>query len=522
MDSKLNLDQSLIAESLGHAKNIADRVREFCKSSTTHSIERTIVRFFGIDGCSKNGVPLPNVIVDDIVKNGDIGMGSLYYLCNAILKTGLTMAEIGEKVAKDGLSIAKVERTSYPLIKQLAETKCREALRNLLTVRRAREKMRDELKSNRKPWIYVLVATGNVYEDVRQAQAIATHGADIIAVLRSSAQSLLDYVPYGPTTEGYGGTYATQQNFRIMRKALDETSMKLGRYIRLSNFCSGLCMPEIAVMGAVEGLDNMANDALYGILYRDINPKRTLIDQHFSRMINGYSGIVINTGEDNYLRTADAVEKAHTVLVSQMINYFLAKNAGLADRQIGLGHAFEMNPDLENGFLWELAQARMSREIFPDVPIKWMPPTKYMNGDIFRTHVCDAMFNLISVWTHQEIETLGIPTEGIHTPYIQDRLLGIQNAKYIFNNCKSIEAETYFKPDGIIQKRAQFVLGKAGELIKWVDEVGIFEALKQRTFGDISRDVNQGKGSEGVVAKKEEYLNIFEDLMLGGYDGAEF
>jgi len=74
-----------------------------------------------------------------------------------------------------------------------------------------------------------------------------------VAVIRSTAQSLLDYVPYGPTTEGYGGTFATQANFRIMREALDEWSEKNGRYVRLSSFCSGLCMPEIAVMGAIEG-----------------------------------------------------------------------------------------------------------------------------------------------------------------------------------------------------------------------------------------------------------------------------
>src|SRR2546430_7034315 len=43
-----------------------------------------------------------------------------------------------------------------------------------------------------------------------QAQAAARQGADVIAVIRSTAQSLLDYVPFGPTTEGFGGTYATQ------------------------------------------------------------------------------------------------------------------------------------------------------------------------------------------------------------------------------------------------------------------------------------------------------------------------
>ena len=106
----------------------------------------------------------------------------------------------------------------------------------------------------------------------------------------------------------------------------------------------------------------------YGILFRDINMKRTLIDQYFSRMINGFSGIIINTGEDNYLTTADAYEEADTVLASQFINEQLALIAGIPEEQMGLGHAFEIDPDMENGFLFELAQAQMAREIFPKAP----------------------------------------------------------------------------------------------------------------------------------------------------------
>ena len=54
------------------------------------------------------------------------------------------------------------------------------------------------------------MATGDIYEDMPQAQAAAREGADVIAVIRSTGQSLLDYVPEGPTREGYAGTYATQ------------------------------------------------------------------------------------------------------------------------------------------------------------------------------------------------------------------------------------------------------------------------------------------------------------------------
>ena len=45
-------------------------------------------------------------------------------------------------------------------------------------------------------------------------------------------------------------------------------------------------------------------------------------------MVHARAGIIINTGEDNYLTTADAVDEAHTVTVSQLLNETLAKEAG--------------------------------------------------------------------------------------------------------------------------------------------------------------------------------------------------
>ena len=63
------------------------------------------------------------------------------------------------------------------------------------------------------PLLYVIVASGNIYEDRAAAVAAAEAGAQIIAVIRSTGQSLLDFVPFGATTEGFGGTYATQENF---------------------------------------------------------------------------------------------------------------------------------------------------------------------------------------------------------------------------------------------------------------------------------------------------------------------
>lgn len=301
-----------------------------------------------------------------------------------------------------------------------------------------------------------------------------------------------------------------------MRKALDEVGEELKRYIRLCNYCSGLCMPEIAAMGALERLDMMLNDALYGILFRDINMKRTLVDQFFSRVINGFAGVIINTGEDNYLTTADAVEEAHTVLASQFINEQFALVAGLPEEQMGLGHAFEMDPKTKNGFLYELAQAQMAREIFPKAPLKYMPPTKFMTGNIFKGHIQDALFNMVTIMTGQKISLLGMLTEAIHTPFMSDRALSIENAQYIFNNMESLGEDIEYKKDGIMVNRAKEVLQKAADLLKTIEGIGMFKTLQDGIFAGIRRPIDGGKGLAGVFEKDSTYFNPFIEPMLGG------
>ena len=511
--SKLGLDFGKVAHARELAGSIARDVQDFVEKYTTVAVERTLCRLMGIDGTDSSGVPLPNVVVDHLKSKEVLQEGVLFYLANAMVEYGLAPQQIAEKIAAGEIDLATVRPAGKADREKVLSPVIESSLGRIKSRRARREAYLKTLGEGPKPYIYVIVATGNIYEDVVQAQAAARQGADIIAVIRTTGQSLLDYVPYGATTEGFGGTYATQENFRIMRKALDEVGEEVGRYIRLCNYCSGLCMPEIAIMGAFEGLDVMLNDALYGILFRDINMQRTLIDQYFSRVINGYAGVIINTGEDNYLTTADAVESAHTVLASDIINEQLALLAGLPEEQMGLGHAFEMDPMLENGFLYELAQAEMTREIFPKATLKYMPPTKFMTGNIFRGHIQDALFNIVGIWTHQGIQLLGMPTEAIHTPFMSDRYLSIENAKYIFNNMKDIGDEMEFKEGGIVRTRAAKVLDDAIVLLGKMNEEGLFTALEKGIFADVKRPKTGGKGLDGVCLKGEHYSNPFIELM---------
>ncbi len=503
----LELDRGQVDEAFGLADAIAQPVLEFARAHTTVAIERTVARLFGVDGVDDLGVPLPNVLVDALGPR--LGGGLALPLASACSASGRSPQQVAEAVAagEPALDVA-ADAQAHELAARLAL----EADERIGAQRARREQLIGELGDPSTPWLYVIVATGNIHDDARQAVAAARAGADVIAVIRSTAQSLLDYVPYGETTEGFGGTYATQANFRVVREALDGVMAELGRYLRLTNYASGLCMPEIAACGALERLDMMLNDSMYGILFRDINPQRTFCDQYVSRLINGRAGIVINTGEDNYLTTSAAHEAGHTVVASNFINRALALRAGIPDAQIGLGHAFEIDPDRPGQLVEEWAQALLIRELFPDCPLKYMPPTKHVTGDIFRTQSLGSAFNLVGVATGQHIQLLSILTEAVHTPFVSDRLLAIQDARRVFEAARPLAQALQPVPGGPLERHAQEVLRRTVDLLRQVAEVGMFDAIEAGWFADTPRPRDGGRGLEGVAAREPGYRNPLLDL----------
>src|SRR5215468_462 len=307
--AQLFVDAEKIARARDLARSAAHGVQAFIGRHTTVSIERTVLRLLGISGAGSRGAPLANLMVDRLLEAGVLNQGAAYWLGRALRASpGKDPLHAIERVAAHPEKLPPLAPAEDEQLKEEMRAEARAAVREL----QGRIDQRKQLKQSLPvgsfegaPWKYVIVATGNIHDDVEQAKAAAQQGADVIAVIRSTAQSVLDYVPHGATTEGFGGTYATQENFRIMREALDAESRRLGRYVHLTNYSSGLCMPEIAFMAAYERLDMLLNDAMYGILFRDINPRRTFIDQHFSRHICALAEIIINTVDDNYITTAD-------------------------------------------------------------------------------------------------------------------------------------------------------------------------------------------------------------------------
>jgi beta-lysine 5,6-aminomutase alpha subunit len=512
----LRIDVEAVEECRALAAEISQPIQELASTHTTVSIERACLRLVGVDGVEGEGTeaqPIPNRVVEEVARTVGLERGVLVPFFHAVESGCGDIQSEAEKIARGEVIPSWPDGVDLEIAMERARVESGHAVERIAHASVERAEMVATQGEAAKPWFYEIVATGNIHEDIPQAQAAAREGCDVVAVIRSTGQSLIDYVPYGATTEGFAGTFATPENFRLMRSALDEVGAELGRYIRLTNYASGLCMPEIASMAALERLDMMLNDCMYGIIFRDINMQRTFVDQHFSRMIHALAGIVINTGEDNYLTTADAIDSAHTVLASQFLNEHLARVAGLPEEQMGLGHAFEIDPDAPDQILMELAHAQLIRECFPDSPLKYMPPTKHMTGNVFQGFLYDGMFNLVGAITGQDIILLGMMTEGVHTPFLSDRDLALENARYVFAGAGGLAGELRFEPGGRVERRAAQVLEECRQMLRKVADIGMFAAIEAGMFADTVRTRTGGRGLDGVVLKADGYINpIAEEL----------
>jgi beta-lysine 5,6-aminomutase alpha subunit len=145
-----------------------------------------------------------------------------------------------------------------------------------------------------------------------------------------------------------------------------------------------------------------------------------------------------------------------------------------------------------------------------------MPPTKHMDGNVFRGYLLDGMFHLTGALTGQEILLVGMMTEGIHTPFLSDRDLAIENAAYMVRTARNVAEEWWPPAEGRIRARAVEALREAVELLRRTADAGMFAAIERAEFADTSRSPDGGHGLDGVIERAEDYFNPFLELWNHG------
>jgi len=542
MTSKLNLDQGAVLLARELARRAGEPVTQLARTHTTVSIERAVLRLGGLDGADSGGMPWVNRLTDAVRASVGLEHGVALPVGDALHAGGYpdlrTLAEaaavgqVGFRLPAGREAVAARER----VVRSIAA-----GVSTLDRQRARRARLTDDLADPPFPWVYLTVAAGDIDQAIARAQAAARDGADVIAVIRSTGQALLDYVPAGVAGHGPAGSYATGESFRAMRAALDQTSRELGRYVRLTSYASGLCMPEIATLAGLERLDMMLSDCMHGIIVRDINPLRTFIDQRFSRAIGARAGIVVSPGEESFITPpralpaqsvpahaapahaapapVDADDAAPAVIASQLLNEYFGREAGLETWQLGFGHGLELNPAGPDSFLLELAQAQLVRELFPGAPLKYMPPTTRVTEDVLAGCLLDAFFNLAGLMTDQSILCVGLMPEGIDLPFRADRDLALANIRYV--RAAAGRLGMSFAPDSFVIERAHLVLDEAVSLLRRISTDGLLNAIADGTFGVARRPPGGGHGLDGVITRADGYFNPVTEILDGTDDGAQ-
>src|SRR3546814_7051059 len=160
------------------------------RAHRTVGVERATLRLAGLGGADPDGTPWVNRLLDCV--RADVGLE------HGVALPGWEALERGE--ADDLLTLAQKDSAGsvrFRLPEGSAATRAAAASRQQVAhgVRRidARRTEREQMISEigdapRKPWIYLIVATGDIHEAITQAQAAAREGAAVIAVIRSRSE----------------------------------------------------------------------------------------------------------------------------------------------------------------------------------------------------------------------------------------------------------------------------------------------------------------------------------------------
>jgi beta-lysine 5,6-aminomutase alpha subunit len=100
-------------------------------------------------------------------------------------------------------------------------------------------------------------------------------------------------------------------------------------------------------------------------------------------------------------------------------------------------------------------------------------------------------------------------TEALHTPFLHDRWLALDQARTIRRNARHLSDEIEFRPSGRIVARAHHVLAEAERLLEEIARRGLFSALADGLFADTKRRREGGRGYDGTVRREEGYENPF-------------
>src|SRR5271165_6524485 len=160
----LQIEQRLVDEAREVARAIAYDVASFGASYSTVAVERAVLRLLGASGSGSEDVPLVNRFVE-LAGGQSVRRGIARTVGGLIAQTGVTPADAIASVARGELDPLIADAAPAEALRAALAPWVEAGLARIRARRSERTSLLARLPQATPPLLYVIVASGNIYED---------------------------------------------------------------------------------------------------------------------------------------------------------------------------------------------------------------------------------------------------------------------------------------------------------------------------------------------------------------------
>ncbi|GGU81475.1 D-ornithine 4,5-aminomutase subunit OraE [Lentzea flava] len=327
------------------------------------------------------------------------------------------------------------------------------------------------------------IASGRFEDDLRRMRMAAWHGADHIMVIRTLGQSHYDGLLEG-TPEGVGGVPITRKQLRASRRTLDLIEDEVGRPINLHSYVSGLAGAEMAVLFAEEGVNGAHQDCQYNILYRNINPVRSVVDAFEAKRVLADADILQVDGAHNANSTAlKAWNIFPELMVQHALNCVMSECAGMRRDRIALSTVPPTAPPAPKIAL-DLPYAIALRYLFEGFAFRAQQNTRYSTTNGLETSVLHVLDTMISRLTGVDIQSTVAADEARHVPWHAASVAAVSATKQVLVGLDGLSGMVRFD-EQVTGPRVRDLIARSVLMFEDILAIGgYFDALEAGFFVD--------------------------------------
>ena len=178
MKTKLDLDPVTVRKARSLARKAGRPIVKLAHQHTTVSVERATLRLAGLSGADGEGTPWANRLLDAV--RADVGLehGAALPVWDALARgEAEDLVTLAQKASAGSVRFEIPEGARAKRARTASRRQVGAGIRQIDRRRVERERLiKRHGDAPRQPWIYLIVATGDIYEDIPQAQAGRTRG----------------------------------------------------------------------------------------------------------------------------------------------------------------------------------------------------------------------------------------------------------------------------------------------------------------------------------------------------------